>query len=172
MPCSGCLKVRRKIINVAPKRIAAPLARAFLPTSTDGAAVVREARTWLGTPFRHQGRDRNGIDCVGLPIVVLKGLGVVLPEYESLNDYPRQPPAGDMERRFLHVCTKLPEYVPGSVAVIQWQKSLMHVAIVTDTDSLIHVMERNQRVIEHGFRGMWRDRFAQGAWALPGVRYD
>ena len=28
-----------------------------------------------------------------------------------------------------------------------------------------------KRVIEHGFRGLWRSRYAQGAWALPGVRY-
>ena len=169
MPCSGCLKVRRALISKVPKRIAAPLARALLPTSTDAAAVVREARTWVGVPFRHQGRDRNGIDCVGLPIVVLKSLGITVPEFAPL-DYPRQPTT-DLERRFLPSCTPLPDYVPGCAIVIKWQRSLMHIALYTDTDTLIHVMERNKAVVEHGFRGMWRERFAQGSYALPGVRY-
>lgn len=165
------MKVRRAIINKTPARIAAPLARALLPTSTTGDEVVRVAKTWRGVPFRHQGRDRNGVDCIGLPIVVLAELGVVVPEFELLTDYPRIPPAGDFQRRFLRFCTRLPEPVPGCVIVMKWERSLMHLAIYTDTDTLIHVLERHNAVIEHGFRGMWRTRYAQGAWALPGVRY-
>ncbi|MEO8242157.1 MAG: NlpC/P60 family protein [bacterium] len=34
---------------------------------TTGAAVVAEARKWLGTPYRHQGTRRGaGTDCLGL----------------------------------------------------------------------------------------------------------
>ena len=28
--------------------------------------IVDAARNWVGVPYRHQGRTRNGIDCVGL----------------------------------------------------------------------------------------------------------
>ena len=38
--------------------------------------VIDEARGWVGVPFRHQGRDYSGIDCVGLPIVVGQSLGL------------------------------------------------------------------------------------------------
>jgi cell wall-associated NlpC family hydrolase len=171
MPCSGCVKVRRAIINKVPKRIAAPLARTFLPTSTDAAAVVREARNWVGVPYRHQGRDRGGIDCVGLPIVVLRSLGLVVPEFAAL-DYSRTPRPDDLERRFLPSCTPLPHAVPGCVVTLRLVRSIMHLAILTDTDTLIHVMEKHARVVEHGFRGMWRERFSQAYYALPGVRYD
>ena len=40
--------------------------------------IVREAREWLGTPFRHQGRrktsmdHKGGVDCLGLLIGVAK----------------------------------------------------------------------------------------------------
>lgn len=169
--CGGCLKVRRAIINSAPKRFAAPLARALLPTVTTATDVVRVARSWVGVPFRHQGRDRNGIDCVGLPIVILQQLGALPPDFE-IADYPRQPFQGQLERRLVAHCTALPEPVPGGLIALKWRQSLAHVAIYTDTDTLIHSLDRHQAVVEHGFRGMWRTKFAVGTWALPGVRYE
>jgi cell wall-associated NlpC family hydrolase len=169
-PCAGCLKVRRAIINKTPPRIAAPLARTFLPTVTTADEVVRVARTWVGVPFRHQGRDRNGTDCVGLPIVVLHELGAVDADFE-IRDYSRRPHHGNLEQRLVAHCTPLPDYVPGCLVAIRWERTLAHVAIYTDTDTLIHALERHEQVIEHGFRGMWRSRYATGSWALPGVRY-
>jgi len=170
--CGGCLKARRAIINTLPVRLAAPLARQLLPTTATGVELVRVARTWIGVPFRHQGRDRKGIDCIGLPIAILAELAIVVPEFELLTDYPRVPQTGDFERRFLHVCTPLPKPVPGCAIVMKWERSLMHLAIYTDTDTVIHVLQRHNAVIEHGFRGMWRTRYAQGAYSLPGVRCD
>ena len=171
-PCSGCLKVRRALINKTPKRIAKPLARLLLPTVTTAADVIRVARTWVGVPFRHQGRDRNGIDCWGVPVVVLRELGA-LPEGFDEAGYPRQPLSGQIQKHLLRFCTVLPDYVPGCLVALRMQSTAMHVAIFTDTDTIIHAMDRQSRggVVEHGFRGMWRSRYAQGAWALPGVRY-
>ena len=68
------MKARRYLINKTPKRIAAPLAKALLPTVTTSDEVVREARTWVGVPFRHQGRSRSGVDCGGIIVVVLREL--------------------------------------------------------------------------------------------------
>jgi cell wall-associated NlpC family hydrolase len=170
------MKARRAIINKTPKLLREPLTRAFLPPDsplpivTTGAQVVSEARTWVGVPFRHQGRDRNGVDCVGLPIVVLQNLGAVPPDFE-IRDYPRQPYQGNLEARIVAHCTPLPVPVPGCLIALKWQRTLAHVALYTDTDTLIHALERHARVIEHGFRGLWKSRYAQGAWALPGVRY-
>jgi cell wall-associated NlpC family hydrolase len=168
--CGGCVKTRRFLINKTPARIAAPLARAFLPSVTTASLVVEEARRWVGVPFRHQGRDRNGVDCVGLPIVVLQALGAV-PEGFEILDYPRHPFTGDLKQRILKHCTPLPGFVPGCLVGIKWQRTLAHVAIYTHADTLIHALENRKTVIEHGFRGLWRTRYAQGAWALPGVRY-
>ncbi len=42
-----------------------------------GLEVVRVARTWLGTPYHHQGRVKGaGVDCAGLSVGVAKELGL------------------------------------------------------------------------------------------------
>lgn len=53
--------------------------------------LVEQARTYLGTPWRHLGRltpQRPGLDCAGLPIVAYAALGVVIPDIER---YGREP---------------------------------------------------------------------------------
>lgn len=54
---------------------------------TTRAQVIAEARGWLGASWRHQGRTRAGVDCVGLVVKVAHALG--LSEFDS-NDYARQ----------------------------------------------------------------------------------
>lgn len=58
------------------------------------ADIVSEARSWINTPWRHQGRSRSGVDCVGLVVMVCKGLGIS--DYDSTT-YGRDPDA----RKFL-----------------------------------------------------------------------
>lgn len=135
-------------------------------------SVVLEARQWLNVPFRHQGRDGHGIDCVGLPIVVCRSLGLIGPEYDIAN-YGRLPSAELLMRLQVH-CTPLPPSkplaTPGALIVIAWSRLAAHVAICTG-ETMIHAYERVGRVIEHGYRGRWV-RMTHSVWALPGVRYE
>ncbi|MFP4004522.1 MAG: hypothetical protein ACLFV8_12150, partial [Alphaproteobacteria bacterium] len=41
----------------------------------NGQRIVGIARSYVGTPWRHQGRDRKGLDCVGLLYLVWCDLG-------------------------------------------------------------------------------------------------
>jgi cell wall-associated NlpC family hydrolase len=59
----------------------------MMSTAT-GDDVVREARTWVGVPWRHQGRSDRGVDCVGVPVLVARSLGIS--DYDMTN-YPRRP---------------------------------------------------------------------------------
>lgn len=130
--------------------------------------VILEARQWLNVPFRHQGRDGHGIDCVGLPIVVGRSLGLIGPEFEVAN-YGRLP-TGELIARVQGVCRPLERALPGSLIVIAWSRLAAHVAICAD-ETMIHAYERVGRVIEHGYRGRWV-RMTHSVWALPGVRYE
>lgn len=59
------------------------------------ADIVAEARTWIGVKWRRKGRNRKGIDCVGLPIVVGQALG--LHNHNPL-DYPDRPDGTFVDR--------------------------------------------------------------------------
>lgn len=51
--------------------------------------IVDEARSWVGTPFRHQARIKGlGVDCVGLLVGVGEVLGL---EVYDQTGYGRQP---------------------------------------------------------------------------------
>lgn len=56
-----------------------------------GAAIVSAARSWIGTPYRHQHRERGvGVDCAGLVIGVARQLCLVPPDFD-ISGYSRQP---------------------------------------------------------------------------------
>jgi cell wall-associated NlpC family hydrolase len=131
------------------------------------ARVIDEARGWVGVPFRHQGRDYTGIDCVGLPIVVGQSLGIFDQRLDIAN-YGRLP-TGELVERLREHCQPIPKAVPGALVVIAWTKIAAHVAIFTG-ETLIHAYESVGRVVEHGYRGRWI-RMTHSAWALPGVEY-
>ena len=130
--------------------------------------VVTLARCWVGVPFRHQGRDYTGIDCVGLPLVVGQSLGIFDQRFDVAN-YGRLP-SGQLEQRLIEHCQPLNRAQPGALVVIAWSKLAAHVAICTG-DTLIHAYESVGRVVEHGYRGRW-GRLTHSVWALPGVEYE
>jgi cell wall-associated NlpC family hydrolase len=56
---------------------------------SDRAAVITEARTWAGTPWRHRGRSKGkhgGIDCAQFVYAVFRACG--LSEEMPLEEYP------------------------------------------------------------------------------------
>lgn len=67
-------------------------------------AVVRIARGWIGVPFRPQGRDRLGVDCVGLVAAIWAEAGreLRLPADYSLGRTPcARVAAGLAQRGFM-----------------------------------------------------------------------
>lgn len=132
------------------------------------AQVVAEARSWIGVPYRHLGRDRFGVDCVGLPIVIGKALRLVPGELD-FGVYGRLP-TGMLGTRIGEFCRPLARAAPGALIVIRWQKNAAHVGICTG-NTMIHSYEGRGKVIEHGYRGRWIS-MTHSLWALPGVSYE
>jgi cell wall-associated NlpC family hydrolase len=57
-------------------------------TPAQRQAVIAEAKTWLGTPWRHNQRLKGvAVDCANLPASVYEACGVI--EHVS-DEYPRQ----------------------------------------------------------------------------------
>lgn len=71
------------------------------------ADVVAEARSWVGVPFRHMGRDRRGVDCIGLVVVVGRALGLPVVDWQGQGNYTRRGQGFDMVRHIIDTGTGL-----------------------------------------------------------------
>lgn len=134
------------------------------------SAIVACARTYLGTPFKHQGRIRGlALDCVGLPICVARDLGLNVPDY---NNYGAQ----QIDGQVLRECKKhlieidIEAMQPGDVICCRIPIP-SHTAIVSDLPpglGMIHAYASNGKVVEHTIDFHWRKRIA-GVFLFPGV---
>lgn len=105
-----------------------------------GYDIVAEASKWVGTPFRHQGRNEHGIDCVGLGAMIAGSLGLPVTdstEYPQLCAGPELLPhlAAEFER-------VEGEPMPGDVVVFRLGEYTRHLAIFCGRDLMIHARQR------------------------------
>ncbi len=135
------------------------------------ADVIAEARSWIGTPFKHQGRLKGvGVDCGGLLICVGKALGVS--DFDTTG-YARVPYGRQLMVHCDEHLTRIgrDEFGPGDVLVMRWRRVPQHVAIVADGGfpcSIIHAFDQVGRVVEHRLDETWAARIMQ-AYRVPGV---
>ena len=148
--------------------------------------VVSEARTWIKTRWRHQGRRKriNGpggylgaVDCVGLVVGVVKALGLPI-SYEDRTDYPPNPDGLRLRETLESFLTEARgELRPGYVVLFRKQGDSIptHVGIVGDYPggpslSLIHAYLETKAVVEHRFDSDWLSLLVC-SYLLPGVAY-
>lgn len=125
---------------------------------TTRAEIVTAARERLGLPFRHQGRNSSGLDCVGLVIMVAKQLG--LSDFDT-TAYTRAPNPEEMratlERHLDYV--RWCEVRPGDVLWFRAPEP-QHLAIVTQAEpmQMVHAFSRVGHVVETRVDRFWRQR--------------
>lgn len=94
--------------------------------------IVNEARTWIGTPFQHQGRVKGvGADCVGIIIGVARDLGLSEFDTRDYSKYPNVPMMGSLLREHLEEID-YKDVQPGDVLWIKVKGSPQHLAMKTD----------------------------------------
>ncbi|MBY0560018.1 NlpC/P60 family protein [Hyphomicrobium sp.] len=132
--------------------------------------IVAAARDWLGTPYRHQGRDRRGIDCIGFTWAVARDLG-----YES--DIPSNYSSSPSGNQLIIGCEKWlvrqerMQLIAGDIAIM-WGSTrgeAQHFAIIGETSArltLIHAWSKHQKVVEHGYDDFWERRL-MAIYCLP-----
>jgi cell wall-associated NlpC family hydrolase len=70
----------------------------------NGYDVVREAKNWLGVPYKYGGTSKDGVDCSGLTMKVYEKLGIKLPRtaYDQYHSGPGTKVSKDsLKRGFL-----------------------------------------------------------------------
>ncbi len=135
------------------------------------AAIVAEARSWVGTPYRHQASLRGiGCDCLGLVRGVWRAVAGAEPEAPPPYA-PDWAEAGgealrDAARRHL---VEMPSaaMAAGDVLLFRWRAHLpaTHCAIVTGEGTLVHAHE-GACVAEVAFAPWWR-RHLVHVFAFP-----
>lgn len=141
---------------------------------TTRGQVVAAARGWLGVPFAHQGRSRDGVDCAGLAVRIAHELA--LSAFDATGY--RRLPAGVGGEKIEDICRREMRPVdpgllePGDVALFLIGRRPRHLAVVGDYFagglSIIHAYEPAGRVVENRFDGLWKLQLFE-AYALPGV---
>ncbi len=141
------------------------------------AAVVAEARRWLGTPYHHRARLRGaGVDCAMLPAAVYRAVGLI-------PDFPiaHYPPDWHLHRdteRYLDIVTSHAREIPapsgpGDFVLYRWGRAYAHGAIITGWPRIIHAMTDIGVVEDDGAGGRLADRSRRfftlwGTASLPG----
>ena len=130
--------------------------------------IVTEARTWLGTPWAHQGRAKGvAVDCVGLVVEVARATGVL--SVAEAADYRRRPDGSTLQAKLGAYLTSRPlaQLRPGDVVLIATNEVADHVAFVGDYPggralTLIHAYWPMRKVVEHRLDATWRRRIVAG----------
>lgn len=121
----------------------------------NGMDVVIEARSWLGTPFRHQGRIKGvGVDCAGLVVGVAQALGI---EISDLSGYARTPSADGLRRHVEAQSVRVAEAQPGDVYLMRFEREPQHLGIASDI-GIIHAFSAPGKCVEHGIDALWKSR--------------
>jgi NlpC/P60 family putative phage cell wall peptidase len=107
------------------------------------AAVVAEARAWIGTPFHHAGRVKGpagGVDCLMLLAEVYETAGVVghLAPPFYVPDWHLHRNAERYVEGLLAYARPTDQPLPGDIAVFRFGRTFSHGAIVTEWPRLVH----------------------------------
>jgi cell wall-associated NlpC family hydrolase len=133
--------------------------------------VVAEARSWVGVRWIHQGRNRQGIDCIGLVVVVRRSLNIG--DYD-ISGYPRSPD-GRFMSHFLNaggIRVGILVAQPADLLLFKQARSPCHVGIITaregDVMHMVHAHAGHHKVVEEPVIGMWQQHWVS-AFQMPGV---
>lgn len=135
-------------------------------------AILHEALSWVGTPYRHQASRKGvGCDCLGL----LRGVwrNVLGREAEDPGVYSADWAECGGEERLLSAarrhCIEQAQTAPkpGDIVLFRWRLHLpaKHVGIMTATDAFVHAYE-GSAVVVSALVPQWRRRIA-GVFAFP-----
>jgi hypothetical protein len=144
---------------------------------TTRADVVASARTWIDTPYHHQGRLKGvGVDCLGLPIGVAIELKLA-PASFDVKGYSKVPDGRSLLRQANEHLVRLPldgVLLPGMVIVVAINGDPQHFGIVGDYRhggvSIIHSNSQADppRVVETRLM-FHRTMRLVAAYDMPGV---
>lgn len=135
----------------------------------DRAALIAEARSWIGTPWVPAGDCKGvGANCLGFLAGAAREIGLteLADAFEPYRGFalPPEPRALLLGLR-RHLQPLAPAQAgPGDVLLFDLGEGLRHVALMSAPDTIIHAHRSKGAVVEH--RLVWRPR---GAYRIAGL---
>ncbi len=128
--------------------------------------LINEARSWIGTKFKHQGRikinkyDAGGCDCLGLML----GLGIKTKTGTALKsldvpNYPRLLQSNQLLEQLNILLEPVDELYLENLILIKVNKWPQHLAIITSLEpeiTIIHSYLQAGKVVEQHLPEEWK----------------
>ena len=111
---------------------------------SDVSSRVAAARALIGTPFRLQGRGRDGLDCIGL-IAVVHGLEPEAPRSYALRGTPSDQAMEMLDRHFARRSAAPPQVA--DILLLRPGLAQLHLGFWTGA-GLVHAHAGLRRVVE------------------------
>jgi cell wall-associated NlpC family hydrolase len=128
---------------------------------------VAAAKSYIGTPFHHQGRLPGvGLDCAGVVVCAAAACGM---DIRDVRGYGRVPAGGMLEQAVLDHCDLVPlnEIRSGDIMLFCFLREPQHLAVF-DNGMLIHAYSSVGKVVENSFDDVWRSRL-RGCYRLKAM---
>lgn len=133
--------------------------------------IVQIAKTLIGLKYRHQGRGKGSIDCVGVPIYIAQELG--LSSWDTM-DYGPRPDLHRFNQLIIETGAKripLRGLSHGDMVQVSWEGSApVHVGIMEIDERgypwIIHAFMPHRKVTRDPVDAKMQQSFV-AAWRLP-----
>jgi NlpC/P60 family putative phage cell wall peptidase len=144
--------------------------------TSHGQIVASMARGFIGTPYKHQGSNRAGVDCIGLVVAVARDLcllsdavdfaGRRIPLADFYNPgYSREPSKQTLFERLTQYLdpVDVEDATLGDLLLFRVAKHPQHVGIITANDPeqgwlITHSFQTMHKVVERDLGARWRQR--------------
>lgn len=126
-------------------------------------SLVSAARTWIGTPFSHQGRTKgHGVDCIGIAVGAAIEAGYEVDDRVNYGHHP----TGELVQELKRQCYQVPrcEMQANDLMLFRFGRAPLHVAICAG-DTMIHAYQPAGGVVEHNIDEKWMRRLVS-VWRI------
>lgn len=144
---------------------------------TTAMDIVAHARTLCGVRFAHQGRTREGLDCLGFLMLIAEEMGLRFDDASvfvlDVPSYGARPDTQLLQHKLgTHLTPIAREQLrPADIALMKIDGLPRHLALISDYPfagelGMIHAYAPARQVVEHRYDREWQ-RSTYAAYRLP-----